>query len=186
MYIDIGKVPINIHGVGVFFPGLFSNQFDQIEKDHQFQKLGSYQRNTFEAHRKGIYLSNVIEEDNGDRYFNLLRCSTNLSGPTDNFRDFDKMIIKTLNEYASNFYDSPYEFNHVLAQIYENFIDENNKSKKGSISVHSDKSKDMPIDQNPLIGFVTFYDLSNLQNDLKKYHNSDDVFDQLHLYLGQS
>lgn len=147
--ISIGEVPIRIHNAGVFFRQVFNGDYYQrITTEHQFQMLTeSNKSNT--ALRKGIYLSNV-EGGDGDLTFNLLRCSTNLSGPTDNLRTTDREILKKVNSLAEQFYE-PVELNHVLAQIYDN-----SSGTKARIKAHSDKTKDMPT--NGLIAFVTFYD----------------------------
>ena len=91
-------------------------------------------------------------EDTKEGYnFRLLRCSTNLTGPTDNFRTIDKFLVQTLNNEASRIFDNSHELNHVLAQIYHN-----TKTKKAKIKSHADKTKDMP--PNGIMAFCTFYD----------------------------
>jgi len=91
--------------------------------------------------------------------FKLLRCSTNFNGPTDNFREIDNEIIDQVNNIRQSFFEDSSEFNHVLAQIYNNHVDnlENDitKERKARISTHSDKTKDMP--KNALIAFCSFY-----------------------------
>src|SRR5256885_11019203 len=52
------------------------------------------------AHRTGIYLT-PVEQDGEGLHFRLLRCSTNLSGPTENFRATDRRIIDALNREAA-------------------------------------------------------------------------------------
>lgn len=46
--------------------------------------------------RKGIYITKIDGFD-GEIKFKLLRCSSNLKGPTDNFREADNEIINTVN-----------------------------------------------------------------------------------------
>lgn len=157
IFITIDQVPINVHNAGVYFRKLFKdeNYFDNISTEHAFQNL-TQSNKPGEAFRKGIYLTNVEKKD--AIRFNLLRCSTNLSGPPDNFRSTDFNIINTVNDIANNFFAEPVNMNHVLAQIYENkTIISNAKQveRKARISAHSDKTKDMP--RNGLIAFCTFY-----------------------------
>lgn len=163
--INLGKVPINIHNVGIYFRNLFDPEkdyFDLIKSAHEFQTLTESNKEG-QAFRKGIYLSNVMEED-GEIKFNLLRCSSNLSGPTDNFREIDKEIIAEVNKIANHYFEKKVELNHVLAQIYLN-----SDRGKARIKAHSDKTKDMPPDA--LIAFTTFYE----KKDMKK--SKDDMFD---------
>jgi hypothetical protein len=91
--------------------------------------------------------------------FNLLRCSSNFNGPTDNVRDVDKGILQKINNTANVFFDNCAELNHVLAQIYNNkqVTTDNGKvkDKRAAIKVHSDKTKDMP--RNAVMAFCTFY-----------------------------
>ena len=92
--IDIGMVPINVHNVGVLFPRCFGpNNFQKISQEHRFQSLTESTKET-NAFRKGIYLTNVKETGLGTE-FNLLRCSTNLDGPTENFTKTDQEIVNT-------------------------------------------------------------------------------------------
>jgi hypothetical protein len=148
--ITLSQLPININNVGVYFNNLFDKDYyNSILSEHEFQILTESNKTT-NAFRKGIYLTNVDTE----LKFNLLRCSSNLSGSTDNFRKTDKEIIDKLNKKAKELFDMPIEFNHVLAQVYENKII-NNKEKKSRIKSHSDKTKDMP--SQGLIAFCTFY-----------------------------
>ena len=110
--------------------------------------------------------------------FNLLRCSTNLKGPTDNFRDTDKEIIGKVNNIVKYYFRDAVELNHVLAQVYENTMTINNngkKERKAKISKHSDKTKDMP--KNALIAFCSFYKdyyngkINNVELKSKKSNN---------------
>jgi hypothetical protein len=166
--ITIGMVPINIHGMGVYFRKFFNddtkNYFREIKNSHAFQSLTESNKQGV-ALRKGLYLSkvekvNATDDDVvvrdmvvGDMAltFNLLRCSTNLEGPTDNFRDIDHEIIDKVNYMSQYYFKQRVSFNHVLAQCYDN-----NKQIKAKISAHSDKTKDMPA--NGLIAFCTFYE----------------------------
>ena len=164
--------PINIHNVGIYFRSLFNddnNYFDKLIKEHQFQLLTESNKIT-NAYRKGIYLSNVYKDDNDNYKFNLLRCSTNLNGPTDNFKDVDIEIINKVSNVAKDYFDKPFKLNHVLAQVYYNDI------KKAKISDHSDKTKDM--DNSGIIAFVSFYN----NNELYKYgkQSLDDPFDYVY------
>jgi hypothetical protein len=174
--IDIGKIPINIHNVGVYFKNLFNlntDYFNLITSEHKFQTLTESNKAS-NAFRTGIYLTKVDEINNGDGNgeikFNLLRCSTNLNGPTDNFRDTDNEIINKVNKMAEYFFKEKTDLNHVLAQVYENkiIINSNNKTveKKAKIKDHSDKTKDMP--RNGLIAFCTFYKKNPNNNKIEE------------------
>ena len=152
--IGLGEVPINIHNVGLYFREFFDSDkdyFNLISTEHQFQRLTESNK-PGKAFRKGIYLSEVTESDDQTN-FNLLRCSTNLDGPTENFRPTDHEIIDRVNTIAEKFFERPVKLNHVLAQIYENTVD--TKERKAKIKEHSDKTKDMPIEA--LMAFCTFY-----------------------------
>lgn len=193
--INIGEVPINIHNVGVYFRKLFNddlNYFNLISKEHKFQMLTESNKPN-NALRTGIYLTHVEESKESNESkdpeestkFKLLRCSSNLSGPTDNFRDIDNKIVTKVNNVAKLFFDNPAELNHVLAQIYKNKYDDTGKEKKAKIKAHSDKTKDMPI--NALIAFTTFYDSDN-DNDSKSdifdlVYKNDSVLTKLHFKL---
>ncbi len=168
--IGIGQVPINIHNVGVYFNKLFNSDkdyFNLVKTSHEFQALTESNKPN-DAFRSGIYLTKV-EENDDELKFRLLRCSSNLHGPTDNFRDVDNEIINTVNDVAESLFQTKANLNHVLAQIYENkIVNTNGKNveKKAKIKAHSDKTKDMP--ENALIAFCTFYDFNN---DIKKLNN---------------
>lgn len=152
--VSLGEVPLSINRVGVYFPRLFngSNYYDLITTEHKFQGLGlSTKPGT--AYRKGIYLTDVTQTEDETK-FKLLRCSTTLDGPTDNFRQTDREIVGKVNRLSKDFYDA-HDLNHVLAQTYHNMVDGNDKQRKARISEHSDKTKDMP--SNGLIAFCTFY-----------------------------
>jgi hypothetical protein len=132
-----------------FFP---NNYFHQITSSHSLYNLRESTKESISL-RKGVYLSNV---HNG--FYNLLRCSTNLAGPTENFNDYDREIIKLVTSEATKHFSLFAEFNHVLAQTYHN-CRINSKNKKAKIKEHSDKTKDM--NENGLMAFCTFYDNDN-------------------------
>lgn len=154
-FVSCAEVPIGVYGLGVFFRRLFAdnrNYFEDLTAAHKFQPLTESNK-IGSSYRTGIYLSEVRDASNGVEY-NLLRCSTNFDGPTDNFRDVDIGIVDRVNLVAKDFFKHPAALNHVLAQAYENpSID--GKEKKARIKSHSDKTKDMP--SNGLIAFCTFY-----------------------------
>jgi len=171
--INSGQVPLNMFNVGIFFRRFFDprkDYYESITNEHEFQslKLGNKPGT---AYRKGIYLTNVNKVEDGVK-FNLLRCSTNLSGPTDNFRSTDSEIVDCVNSECKYFFKYEFEFNHVLAQTYHNsiLIGKNNikKERKAKIARHSDKTKDMP--KTGLIAFTTFY--KDFYNDS---FNSEDL-----------
>jgi hypothetical protein len=154
--ISMGEVPLNMYNVGLYFREFFptgQDHFKELVKSHEFQTL-SESNKPGSSYRKGLYLSNVVQDDEVVK-FNLLRCSTNLRGPTDNFRKVDHEIVDKVNHIAKHYYKQEVSMNHVLAQVYENKV-VNNKQKKAKIKEHSDKTKDMPL--NALMAFCTFYD----------------------------
>lgn len=158
--ISLFEVPVCIYGVGVYFRSMFASSkdyFSLLDFEHQFQELTESNKES-NAYRKGIYLSNVSESNDGTK-FNLLRCSSNLNGPTDNFRTTDQLIINKVNETVKDYFEQNTELNHVLAQIYYNNKVELEPNKiverKAKIKEHSDKTKDMP--RNGLMAFCTFY-----------------------------
>jgi hypothetical protein len=124
--------------------------FKAITSEHKFQELTESNKPGV-AYRKGIYLSEVTEDQKEEGFltFNLLRCSTNFQGPTDNFRDIDRKIIAQVNAATKKVFPDTATLNHVLAQVYEN------KIRKAKVAAHSDKTKDMP--ENAVIAFCTFY-----------------------------
>lgn len=161
--ISVGQVPLNVHNAGVYFPRFFLSAsedyyFRAIHNEHQFQSLTESNKPN-QAFRKGIYLSKVETAPTSDErivrpdslIFNLLRCSSNLGGPTDNFRPTDYAILQQLNIACADMFRDPTDMNHVLAQVYIN-----NTKGKAKISTHSDKTKDMS--KKGLIAFCTFYD----------------------------
>ncbi|MEU1815883.1 hypothetical protein ABZ543_11880 [Streptomyces roseifaciens] len=162
--VELGRVPIRVHGVGVYyrrFFGLGADHFGQIRAEHAFQSLTESTK-PGTAHRSGIYLTPVTR--NGDElHFRLLRCSTNLSGPTESFRPTDTRIVGALNREAAAVFRNQAPLNHVLAQTYHNTLaTAERKQSKAKISAHADKTKDMPV--NGIMAFCTFYDqLDKLQ-----------------------
>ena len=159
--------PTNIHNVGIYFKDFFNEDlidyYELLLKDHQFQTLTESNKPS-NAFRKGIYLTNVTYiEDTNDLKFNLLRCSSNLDGPTDNFRETDLKIINKVTEAAKEYFEKPFNLNHVLAQVYNNNVE---TSKKAKIKEHSDKTKDM--DLSGIMAFCTFYNTKELQERSKQ------------------
>jgi hypothetical protein len=162
--VNLGRVPILVHGVGVYYRRFFDmggDLFARICTEHTFQTLTESTK-PGKAHRTGIYLT-PIEQEGEDLHFRLLRCSTNLSGPTENFGANDRHIVDALNQEAASIFQHQAPLNHVLAQIYHNTpAAAAQKQSKAKISAHADKTKDMPV--NGIIAFCTFYDrLDKLQ-----------------------
>ena len=193
--ITIGEVPINIYNVGIYFKHFFTSEKDyysNIVDEHEFQSLTESNKEG-KANRKGIYLTTVVPwltqitlgSVKEEIKFKLLRCSTNLSGPTDNFRGTDYEIIDKVNKVTRGFFtDENVDLNHVLAQTYHNTKNVNvTKDKKAKIREHSDKTKDMP--KNALMAFCTFYkDYSgdDFTDSSLKYEKTDNDY----LYKGKT
>ncbi|MFD6115813.1 hypothetical protein ACFWG0_37835 [Streptomyces yangpuensis] len=162
--VDGGRVPVRVHGAGVYYRRFFdldAGHFGRIRAEHAFQSLTESTK-PGTAHRSGIYLTPVTQD--GDAlHFRLLRCSTNLSGPTEGFRATDTEIVDALNREAASVFRNHAPLNHVLAQIYHNTLaTAERKQSKAKISAHADKTKDMP--GNGIMAFCTFYDgLDKLQ-----------------------
>ncbi len=157
--ITIGEVPLNINDVGIYFKSFFNNgkdYFSSIINEHQFQSLTESNKQT-NAFRKGIYITKVENLENDELKFKLLRCSSNLSGSTDNFKESDNEICNKVNNISKYFFEEHVELNHVLAQVYDNNKD---TCKKAKIREHSDKTKDMP--RNGVMGFCSFYNQEEL------------------------
>jgi hypothetical protein len=146
--ISLGEVPINMFNVGVFFRKFFNSDkdyYNSITNEHQFQTLGMGHKPGV-AYRKGIYLTKVDEielikgQSCDEIKFKLLRCSTNLNGPTDNFRLTDNEVVNKVNNISKFFYffrdGEGIELNHVLAQTYHNTVLKN-KARKAKIAEHS-------------------------------------------------
>jgi len=154
--VSLGRVPRRVGGVGVYFPRFFEdNDFHRICAEHAFQALTESSKPS-KAHRTGIYLTPVSQH--GDElHFRLLRCSTNLSGPTESFCATDHRIVDALNLEADGLFRDHAPLNHVLAQLYANTpAVDGQKQTKAKISPHADKTKDMPV--NGIMAFCTFYD----------------------------
>lgn len=169
--IQIGQVPIIISQAGVYYRQLFKDDtdyFNVIKSEHNFQELTESNKPGI-ALRKGIYLTEVTKEihsESGEKerlYFRLLRCSSNFTGPTDNFRATDCKIMNVINYAAEDVFERKIKLNHVLAQVYENKSKDEltGKESKAKIKAHSDKTKDMP--KEALIAFCTFYDREGFQ-----------------------
>lgn len=166
--VTLGEVPVIISNAGVYYRKLFvgEHNFDTIKAEHDFQELTESNKES-KALRKGIYLSKVTKETTEEGkeafHYNLLRCSSNLTGPTDNFRTTDTKIINILNQCVLETFEHKTNLNHALVQIYENKkkTADSEKEVKAKIKAHSDKTKDMPKDG--LIVFCTFYDDSNTE-----------------------
>lgn len=177
--VTLGEVPVIICNAGVYYRKLFAEglNFETIKAEHDFQELTESNKES-KALRKGIYLSKVTKETtktgNEAFHYNLLRCSSNLTGPTDNFRTTDTAIINLLNQCVLDTFEYKTNLNHALVQIYENKkkTADSEKEVKAKIKAHSDKTKDMP--KEGLIAFCTFYDNSNVEQ-LKR--SSTDLFD---------
>lgn len=158
--VDLGQVPLNIHNMGILFKNYFQDKrdwFTTITAAHAFQSLTEGNK-AGTSYRKGIYLSQVLPNEDA-LAFNLLRCSTNFSGPTEGLAQIDEVILSHVNSIATDFFDDAADLNHVLAQVYENSYRVNEsgimKQRKAKIKGHSDKTKDMP--DNGLIAFCSFY-----------------------------
>lgn len=155
--VGAGRVPIRVHGLGVYYRGFFDasvDYVDRIRSEHTFQSLTESTK-PGTAHRTGLYLT-AVEQRRDALHFRLLRCSTNLSGPTENFRATDRHIVDALNHESALIFAGAAPLNHVLAQIYHNTPAEaDRKQAKARISSHADKTKDMPDDG--IMAFCTFY-----------------------------
>jgi hypothetical protein len=152
---DLGKAPVRIGNAGVFYRRFFDDPtlFHRISAEHTFQALTESVKPST-AHRTGLYLTPVTRQSDG-LHFKLLRCSTNLSGPTENFCATDHQIVDALNREAAAIFRDHAPLDHVLAQIYKNTT-LGQKQTKAKISAHADKTKDMPA--NGIMAFCTFYD----------------------------
>lgn len=162
------ELPTKVFGVGVFYNKMpylprGINLFSAIQSAHTLQDLRESDKEGV-SFRKGIYLSDVDYFTNGDLMFNVLRCSTNLDGPTDRFTCVDKVLLEALNTASHNCFDNAATINHVLLQRYEN-----KNNKKAAIKEHSDKSEDMP--SNAVMAFVTTYDPSTMPPEAKQEGN---------------
>jgi hypothetical protein len=154
--VGLGRVPLRVGGAGVYFRRFFEDDyFHRICAEHTFQALTESSKPS-KAHRTGIYLT-PVRQHGDELHFRLLRCSTNLSGPTENFCATDHRIVDALNREAALLFRDHAPLNHVLAQIYANTpAVDGQKQTKAKISSHADKTKDMPADG--IMAFCTFYD----------------------------
>ncbi|MGW6418132.1 hypothetical protein [Streptomyces sp. NPDC055055] len=164
-FVDLGRVPLRVHGLGVFYPRFFPievDHFGRISAEHTFQSLTESTKSGT-AHRSGIYLT-PVKRKGEELHFRLLRCSTNLSGPTESFGPTDRDIVDGLNREAATVFRNDAPLNHVLAQVYHNtHATAERKQSKARIAAHADKTKDMPA--NGVMAFCTFYDgLDKLQH----------------------
>lgn len=159
-FINVGEVPLNVHGLGVFFPRRFADSFASLGSGHNLQDLRESDKESVSL-RRGIYLSEVTTLENGDSEFNILRCSTNLDGSTEAFTSEEKKALFSLNYDASWCFNNAAPINHILMQKYEN-----KDNKKGSIKDHSDKTEDMPA--NGVMAFVTTYDPATMPAGAKQ------------------
>lgn len=157
-----GEGPVFVHGLGVYYRRFFApGYFHRIRAEHAFQSLTESNKPGV-AHRTGIYLT-PVERRGDELHFRLLRCSTNLAGPTGTFRACDTEIVDALNVEAGLLFEGHAPLNHVLAQTYHNTAAQpERKQTKAKITAHADKTKDMPA--NGIMAFCTFYDgLEKLQ-----------------------
>jgi hypothetical protein len=156
--LDEPRHAVRIGDAGVFYRRFFEDAGDYFQRicaEHTFQSLTESVKPS-KAHRTGIYLTPVTQDGEALR-FHLLRCSTNLSGPTENFCATDHRIVDALNAEAASIFRDHAPLNHVLAQVYPNTpASEGQKQTKAKISAHADKTKDMPV--NGIMAFCTFYD----------------------------
>jgi hypothetical protein len=170
--VSLGRVPIRVGGAGVYYRRFFDaadDHFHAICAEHTFQALTESVKPST-AHRTGLYLTPVTQHGN-ELHFHLLRCSTNLSGPTENFCANDRRIVDALNHEAASIFRDHAPLNHVLAQVYANTpANQGQKQTKAKISAHADKTKDMPVDG--IMAFCTFYDQLDKLRPL-----ADDAFD---------
>jgi len=176
--VEIGRVPRNVRGVGVYFPCVFSDEdiFSGLLNVHRFGNLTESNKPGV-GFRKGVYLS-PVEEKEGLLNFHLLRCSTNLDGPTEAFTALDWGIVHTVNRLAQETLADAARANHVLAQLYEN-----STASKARIKRHSDKTKDMP--DNAFIAFCSFYspDFNEKAAKMGDGRSPDEVFTRLRFRL---
>ncbi|MEU3724055.1 hypothetical protein [Streptomyces sp. NPDC031705] len=172
-FVDAGRVPLRVHGVGVYYRRFFgpgADHFGRIRAEHAFQSLTESTK-PGTARRSGIYLTPVTR-DGDELHFRLLRCSTNLSGPTESFGPTDTLMVEDLNREAAAVFRNQAPLNHVLAQIYHNTpATAESKQSKARISAHADKTKDMPV--NGVMAFCTFYDRLDTLQPL-----AEDAFDR--------
>lgn len=143
-----------------FFPENYYNDF----LNHHIPQALTESNKPDVGYRKGVYITPV----SSDLKFRLLRCSSNLQGPTETFSNTDTSIVTLVNNMAKKLYSNPAELNHVLAQVYYNYTIDG-KTRRAKIPPHSDKTEDMP--DNGIMAFCTFYDPIALADP--KYHLDD-------------
>lgn len=181
--VDIGEVPLKVHNVGLFVRSFEFSEFTslsrgrddyfrQIERQHTFYELTDSNKPSA-AYRRGVYLSEVTTSSRGPMY-QLLRCSSNLKGPTEMFRDVDRDILWSVQQLAGRYFDQGGStLNHVLAQIYYN---QPESDRKARIKEHSDKTKDMPYDG--LMAFCSFYDFEGTDKSKISKQNYDWLYEK--------
>jgi len=146
-----------INGAVVLFKDIFFEDiFAQVLEAHELQYLTESDKIKNKAMRKGLYMS-YVREENGETFFNYMRCSTNFEGPSDPFKEIDFRILEKLNSLADKAFERNSQINHVLLQVYYN-----KARKNAKISMHADKTKDM----NPhgIIAFFTTYSVYDLNS----------------------
>mmetsp|Transcript_12531 Transcript_12531/g.19302 ORF Transcript_12531/g.19302 Transcript_12531/m.19302 type:complete len:434 (-) Transcript_12531:1165-2466(-) len=154
-FANLGNIPILVNGAGVLYKNFFpTGYFQKVQAEHEFQAL-RFSNKPGVALRTGIYVTPVTVEGE-EKHFRLLRCSTNLAGPTVDFQKSDHEIVNALNDKVPSIFDNAALTNHVLAQIYVNDTAAYKKQRKATIKAHADKTKDMPT--NGIMAFCTFYD----------------------------
>jgi hypothetical protein len=179
-WVSRGQIPLFAIGrQAVFIRDCFQGAdfFQRVTREHAFQELTESNKPSL-ALRTGIYLSHVTQVDQRSLAFHLLRCSTNLRGPTENFARTDREIVDQTNALLPFFFAERTAVNHVLAQVYHNRAepaDGGGKETKAKISRHSDKTKDMAA--SGVLAFATFYDWGSLPN---KRNSPTDAFDVCH------
>lgn len=150
--IDIGRVPINIFNIGVYFRNFFDqkkNYFDLISKEHEFQTLMESSKEINHV-KKGVHITKVEELNPGELKFRIIRNTTNLIGPTENLRKVDNEIIDSLNNMGKIFFERQFELNHSYAQLIDN-----EHEQKAKREFQSDPTKDIP--RNGVFAICTFY-----------------------------
>ena len=196
-------MPLLVHGVGLLYRNFFggndgppSDVFSKVTTAHELQSLTESDK-AGRAHRTGIYLTPVtVDADTKDAHFRLLRCSSNLAGPTGAFAAVDEGLVGELNEELGRVMAGSARMNHVLAQAYWNRFEpfsesgsdamevessggsahseppkedvrsHMGKSIRAKIRAHSDKTKDMPA--SGVMAFSTFYEREELVGRLRK------------------
>ena len=179
--IDIGQVPLNLHGVAVFFRRFFDpsrDYYTQLEQAHPFGIP--------------IHLTPVENGAHGLK-FRLLRCSSSLNCLTDNFRQVDYDVVGQVNQAQQELYQQTVQLNHVLAQVCDDTVVIHGQGhgpqvlrRKPRTRSHSAKTRDMP--KNGLIAFCSFYHGSCASDPYDRVINDISLYPQLRFKLkpGQS